>query len=200
MTRRMPARLLGTGLVLRPFSLEDEPLVAQALADAEIVHWALGAHLHRLPLGERAARWLRTRLAALSEGVPDFAIADPHTDDLTGYIGLRRIHNGNAEVGSWNAPWARGRGLAANATLTAAGWALAPTDHGGMGLHRVALHHCTNNPASCTVAAEAGLLFEGILRQATTDHTGTRYDSPSTPGWPPTRPPQARSHPRPCGR
>ncbi|MEU7088874.1 hypothetical protein [Streptomyces achromogenes] len=46
-----------------------------------------------------------------------------------------------------------------------------------MGLHRIALHHCTNNPASCTDAAEAGLLFEGILRQATTDHTGTRYDS-----------------------
>ncbi|MEU5083772.1 MULTISPECIES: GNAT family N-acetyltransferase [Streptomyces] len=177
MTPRLPARLPGTGLVLRPFSPEDEPLVAQALADAEILRWALGAHLHRLPADERAARWLRTRLAAWSEGVPDFAIADPHTDDLTGYIGLRRIHNGNAEVGSWIAPWARGRGLAANALLTAAGWALSPTDHDGMGLHRIALHHSTNNPASCTVAAKAGLLFEGTMRQATTDHTGTRYDS-----------------------
>ncbi len=34
-------------------------------------------------------------------------------------------------------------GLAANALPTAAGWAIAPIDHGGMGLHRIALHHST---------------------------------------------------------
>lgn len=60
---------------------------------------------------------------------------------------------------------------------TAAGWAPAPTNHGGMGLHRIALHHSTNNPASRTVAAKTGLLFEGTMRQAATDHTGTRNDS-----------------------
>lgn len=46
-----------------------------------------------------------------------------------------------------------------------------------MGLHRIALHHATANPASCTVAAKAGLVLEGTMRQETTDHTGTRYDS-----------------------
>ncbi|MDO0930044.1 GNAT family protein [Streptomyces sp. TG1A-8] len=177
MTHPLPAHLTGTGLALRPFSPEDEPLLTQALGDAEILRWATGAHLHRLPADERAAQWLRTRLAAWSDGVPDFAIADPGTGELTGYIGLRRIHNGNAEVGSWIAPWARGRGLAADALLTAAGWALAPTTRGGLGLHRIALHHSTGNPASCTVATKAGLLLEGTMRQATTDHTGTRYDS-----------------------
>ncbi|MGW3387452.1 GNAT family N-acetyltransferase [Streptomyces cinereoruber] len=177
MTHTLPARLPGIVLTLRPFSPEDEPLVARALDDAEIVRWATGAHLHRLPASERATQWLDARLTAWSEGVPHFAIADPDTDALTGYIGLRRIHNGNAEVGNWIAPWARGRGLAAGALLTAAGWALTPTAHGGLGLHRLALHHATGNPASCTVAAKAGLLLEGTMRQATIDHTGTRYDS-----------------------
>ncbi|MFB7852947.1 GNAT family N-acetyltransferase [Streptomyces sp. NPDC056053] len=177
MTHPLPARLTGTRLTLRSFSPDDEPLIAQALDDAEIIRWATGTHLHRLPSDERAAQWLRTRLTAWSNNIPHFAIADPDTDSLTGYIGLRRIHNGNAEVGSWIAPWARGRGLAANALLTAARWALSPTAHGGMGLHRIALHHSTGNQASCTVAAKAGLLLEGIMRQATTDHTGARYDS-----------------------
>ncbi|MFB7341135.1 GNAT family N-acetyltransferase [Streptomyces hydrogenans] len=177
MTHHLPTRLPGIGLTLRPFSSADEPLVARALDDAEIARWATGAHLHRLPAGERAAQWLGTRLAAWSDGIPHFAIANPDTDALTGYIGLRRIHNGNAEVGSWIAPWARGRGLAADALLTAAGWALTPTVHGGLGLHRIALHHATGNPASCTVAAKAGLLLEGTMRQATTDHTGARHDS-----------------------
>ncbi|MFI8372287.1 GNAT family N-acetyltransferase [Streptomyces sp. NPDC085466] len=177
MTSPLPARLTGPGLTLRPFSPGDEPLVAQALDDVEIIRWATGAHLHSLPTGERAARWLGRRLEAWSDGVPHFAIADPGTDELTGYIGLRRIHGGNAEVGSWIAPWARGRGLAAGALLTAAEWALAPAAGGGMGLHRLALHHSIGNPASCTVAARAGLLLEGTMRQATTDHTGTRYDS-----------------------
>ncbi|MFD7972543.1 GNAT family N-acetyltransferase [Streptomyces clavifer] len=151
--------------------------VSQALDDPEIIRWATGSHLHPLPADEHATQWLERRLEAWSGGVPHFAIADPGTDDLTGYIGLRRIHNGNAEVGSWIAPWARGRGLAAGALLTAAGWALPPHAGGGMGIHRIALHHSTGNPASCTVAARAGLLLEGTMRQATTDHTGTRYDS-----------------------
>ncbi|WP_327391404.1 GNAT family N-acetyltransferase (plasmid) [Streptomyces microflavus] len=177
MTPPLPARLTGPGLTLRPFSPGDAPLLAQALDDPEILRWATGAHLHPLPAGERAAQWLQRRLEAWSGGVPHFAIADPGTDALTGYIGLRRIHNGNAEVGSWIAPWARGRGLAAGALLTAAGWALTLPADGGMGLHRIALHHATANPASCTVAAKAGLVLEGTMRQETTDHTGTRYDS-----------------------
>ncbi|MEU3188212.1 GNAT family N-acetyltransferase [Streptomyces sp. NPDC006923] len=177
MPHQLPLRLTGTGLTLRPLSPDDEQHVARALADAEIVRWATGAHLHRLPADERAAQWLRTRLTAWSEGIPDFAIADPDTDELTGYIGLRRIRNGNAEVGSWIAPWARGRGLAANALLSTAGWALTPIAHSGMGLHRIVMHHSTDNPASCTVAAKAGLLLEGTMRQATTDNTGARHDS-----------------------
>lgn len=177
MPHQLPSRLLGTGLMLRPFSPSDERRAAQALGDPEITRWATGAHLHSLPAAERATQWLRTRLTAWSDGIPDFAITDPDTDDLTGYIGLRRIRNGNAEVGSWIAPWARHRGLATQALLTAAGWALATTDNGGMGLHRIALHHSTDNAASCTVAAKAGLLLEGTMRQATTDNTGARYDA-----------------------
>ncbi|MFD7863010.1 GNAT family N-acetyltransferase [Streptomyces sp. NPDC059783] len=173
----LPTRLVGPGLALRPFSAEDGRLVARALEDAEIIRWAVGAHLHRLPLADRAEQWLHARLTAWSDGVPHFAIADPDTDDFTGYIGLRRIHDGNAEVGSWIAPWARGRGLATHALLTTARWALASTDRHGMGLHRIALHHSIDNPASCRVADRAGLSLEGTMRQATTDHTGARYDS-----------------------
>ncbi|MFE0777600.1 GNAT family N-acetyltransferase [Streptomyces sp. NPDC058861] len=165
--RRRHARLIAalTGLV--GASASAAAAVYQPIADAP-------PGGQGVEVSYRSVAELRTAWAG---GVPHFAITDPGTDELTGYIGLRRIHGGNAEVGSWIAPWARGRGLAAGALLTAAGWALAPAADGGMGLHRIALHHSTSNPASCTVAARAGLLLEGTMRQATTDHTGTRYDS-----------------------
>jgi RimJ/RimL family protein N-acetyltransferase len=116
-------------------------------------------------------------MTSWADGIPGFAIVDSATSVLSGYIGLRNIHGGNAVVGSWVAPWARGHGFAAGALVTAAAWALAPAHSGGLGLHRIALHHALDNPASCTVADKAGFTLEGTMRQATTDDDGNRHDS-----------------------
>ncbi|MFG2425209.1 GNAT family N-acetyltransferase [Streptomyces sp. NPDC048448] len=173
----LPPHLHGERLTLRPFTPADEPLIARSLADPEIARWAIGAGLRAVPPVERPARWLQARITSWAAGIPVFAIADSATGALNGYIGLRSIHNGNAVVGSWIAPWARGRGMAAGALITAAAWALSPTSDNGLGLYRIELHHAVGNPASCTVAGKAALTLEGTMRQATVDGHGVRHDS-----------------------
>ncbi|GAA3127833.1 hypothetical protein GCM10010466_18290 [Planomonospora alba] len=62
-------------------------------------------------------------------------------------------------VSYWTSPHARGRGVAAAATLLLAEWAFRER-----GLFRLELGHRLNNPASCAVAVKAGFAAEGIER------------------------------------
>lgn len=68
----------------------------------------------------------------------------------------------------WMAPAARGRGWASRAAATLANWALAdgaqPRGTNGPGLHRLALGHRVNNPASGAIARAAGFIVEGRER------------------------------------
>ncbi|WP_329183483.1 GNAT family protein [Actinacidiphila glaucinigra] len=67
----------------------------------------------------------------------------------------------------WVSPWARGRGIAAEATRALATWLLAD-----QGFQRLELRAATGNTASQRVAAKAGLRREGVLRDAGFVHTG----------------------------
>ena len=66
-----------------------------------------------------------------------------------------------AEIHYWTAPWARGRGYAAEAARAAARWALTER-----GFARITLRTVTGNTASQKVARTAGFRFEGIMRNA----------------------------------
>lgn len=73
---------------------------------------------------------------------------------------MRDLDEGEAEAGYWVMPAARGRNMAARALGAVSDWMFTQ-----VGLHRIVLSHSTNNPASCRVAAKAGYLHEGTMRQ-----------------------------------
>ena len=93
--------------------------------------------------------------------------------ELLGSISVHRIDRdqGDAEVGYWITPSARGRGLAALAVEAACRWAF-----DDLGLHRIQLFHAVENEASGRVAEKAGFTCEGRLRQSHRYGDGVRHD------------------------
>jgi len=100
----------------------------------------------------------------LKEGSPTTPTFD-ETTLTAGDLTLRPLTQSDAddvaEVGYWVAPWARGRGVAAQATRVLCEWAI--RDHG---FERVQLFAATGNAASQRVAEEAGFVREGVARNA----------------------------------
>jgi RimJ/RimL family protein N-acetyltransferase len=128
--------------------------------------------------------------AAFAEGGAAYAIADPATDRLLGGIGVSGVQpiRGQAEIGYWVGPWARGRGIA-----TAAVRAL--TAHAfDNGLARMELLTHWENTTSQRVALASGYRREGVRRAALPDRDGGRDDLLAYArvlGDPPEPPPRA---------
>lgn len=77
-----------------------------------------------------------------------------------GNIEMRQQSGHEAKLGYTAAPWARGRGVMADAVR-------AVTQHAHeAGIHRVELRAAVDNHASRRVAERAGFTFEGIYRDA----------------------------------
>ncbi|WP_404431697.1 GNAT family N-acetyltransferase [Microbacterium lacus] len=93
---------------------------------------------------------------------------------LAGVVGLHDIGRGNASLGYWVAPAARGRGLIVEAARAVIEWAFAPT---GADLTRVEWRAVVGNVGSARVARALGFHYEGTLRAEFTNATG-RFD-----GW-----------------
>nr|BFE76383.1 hypothetical protein GCM10020092_096840 [Actinoplanes digitatis] len=101
-----------------------------------------------------------------------YAIADPVTDRLLGGVGLDKVvpNRGQAELGYWVGPWARGRGVA-----TAAVRAL--TEHSfHTGVERIELLTHRENPLSQRVALANGFGLEGVRRGVLPNRDGGRDD------------------------
>ncbi|PWU62344.1 GNAT family N-acetyltransferase, partial [Micromonospora globispora] len=101
------------GVRLRPFRLDDAADTAAACADPLTQRGISGLPE---PYTEESARWWITEgaPAAWATGGAAYVMADPATDRLLGGIGLSQPvpARGQAEIGYWVAPWARGRGVA----------------------------------------------------------------------------------------
>jgi RimJ/RimL family protein N-acetyltransferase len=169
-------RLTVDELVLRPFTAGDEPAVAVALEDPDILRWTAGTAVLRTPAPQRAAKWLETRIDSWSRGNAVFAVTDAATDQLLGSVTLRDVNRipDQAVCAYWVSPAARGRRVATRALNAAATWAFAPD---GLGLHRLSLDHAVINEGSCRVATAAGFLLEGTMRDYYVEATGRRHDS-----------------------
>ncbi|MBU2663681.1 GNAT family N-acetyltransferase [Actinoplanes bogorensis] len=126
--------------LLRPPRDEDLQAVRELVQDPDVVMWNPRS---RIP----------------DETAVTFSII---VDDGR-YAGTVTLHDidragRRAAVGYRVAPWARGRGLAAEAVRAVVDWAFGPLE-----LERIELTHAVENTASCRVAQKAGFALEAIL-------------------------------------
>ncbi|WP_406068122.1 GNAT family N-acetyltransferase [Micromonospora sp. NBC_01638] len=161
--------LAAADLLLRPWRDEDAPAVRDALRDPAIAQWN--------PQGggpiddEVALLWVRRRADWSAGSHASMAVTSAVDGELLGSVSLHGIHGGDASIGYWTVPAARGRGVAVRAVVRLTEWAFAD-----LRLHRVELCHAVANPASCRVADRAGFLAEGTLRESYQYGDGRRYD------------------------
>lgn len=144
------------------------PIFLSAYQDQEIRRW-----FTRRPSSEaRVQEWFDTyRQDWECERAGQWAVA---RDDgaVLGRIVLAKVNfdSGNASVGYWVLPTARGAGVASRALSALSAWALDE-----IGFHRLYLDHSTRNHASCKVATKCGYLLEGTKRSAGL-HDDGRHD------------------------
>jgi RimJ/RimL family protein N-acetyltransferase len=165
------AEISGAGVRLRAYRPDDAEAVAAGYDDP-LCHRFLPPLPHPFTLAH-AERFLSEGVAAIfAEGGAVFAIDDPETGDLLGGIGFDKVvpSRGQAEIGYWVGPWARGRGVATAAVRALSGHAL------GAGLQRLELLTHWDNAASQRVALAAGYRREGVRRAALPGHDGGRDD------------------------
>ncbi|MFD8596795.1 GNAT family N-acetyltransferase [Kitasatospora sp. NPDC059646] len=164
-----PETVLRTDrLVLRPFIAEDAVDTQLACSDELTQRWLPLPRPYTL---DHASSWcteISHRLRASGDGI-HFAITDAVTGRLLGTVGLKKTDWPAlvSEVGYWMAPWARGRGTAAEATRAVGDWLLRQQN-----FQRVVLFAATGNVASQRVAEKAGFRREGLLRNAGYVHGG----------------------------
>jgi RimJ/RimL family protein N-acetyltransferase len=144
-------------LVLRPARQDDVDDVFQACQDPESQRW--------LPIPvpytrDDAVAFVAERNEGRAEGRGLLCVIEAD-GRLVGSAGLHLPQSLlGPGVGYWIAPWARGRGYAAEAAAALADWALA---HGA---HRVHLLADVANAPSQRVARRAGFREEGRMRAA----------------------------------
>lgn len=164
-----PDTVLTTGrLVLRAFAAEDVDATRAACADEVTQRWL---PLPRPYTRDDAVDWCTKTAHALrrsGDGV-HFAVTDAADGRLLGHVGLKKTdwRAAVSEVGYWVAPWARGRGVAAEATRAVGRWVLGPQS-----FQRMELRAAPGNAASLRVAEKAGMVREGVLRNAGFVHAG----------------------------
>jgi ribosomal-protein-alanine N-acetyltransferase len=158
-------------LVLRPFEAGDAADVHAVWSDEIYLRFAPAQFPHAGVGLDRAVDWC-TRTAEeqrqAGKGVA-FAGADRDTGRLACHVALFGTDWAAmiAEIHYWTAPWARGRGYAAEAARAVARWALTEE-----GFARITLRTVTGNTASHKVARTAGFRFEGVLRNAAWSRAG----------------------------
>ncbi|MBC7557910.1 MAG: GNAT family N-acetyltransferase, partial [Dermatophilaceae bacterium] len=152
--------LTAGDLTLRPLAEADAEDVADACQDAETMRWL---PLPR-PYTRADAQWfIGTFGPGQRESGAGVVFAIDCAGRMAGVIDLKGVNWAArvADVGYWVAPWARGRGVASRATRVIAEWAI--RDHG---FERVQLFAAEGNVASQRVAQKAGLVREGVARNA----------------------------------
>ena len=121
--------------------------------------------------------WLRDRQLSMTAGAALYwCIADAESDEPLGYVKLARLDveftRGNAELGYWLYPHARGRGLMRQAVELVRRHAFED-----LGLHRLQAGTDISNFASARVLRRAGFRMWGVERAVLARPGGTRSDA-----------------------
>jgi len=164
-----PEDVPAGSVLLRPWLESDLDDAWAALQDPDIRLW----NGHGSGSREDALELIRRRQDWSSGTHASWAIADPGTRALIGSVSLFQIdrEQGDAEIGYWVAPTARGRNAAAQAVDAVCGWAFAT-----LPLDRIELRHAVENEASARVAEKARFTLEGRLRRSYRYGDGIRHD------------------------
>jgi RimJ/RimL family protein N-acetyltransferase len=143
-------------LVLRPYRPEDAEPVFRACQDPENVQWLMLPSPYTPADAQEFVGVTTVSARAEQRGLTTAVEADGE------FVGSAGLHFApgllGPGIGYWMAPWARGRGYAAEAARALAEWALA---HGSPRVH---LFADVGNPASQGVARRAGFREEGVVR------------------------------------
>jgi RimJ/RimL family protein N-acetyltransferase len=167
-----PAVTLPTRrLRLRPFAAGDAADVHAIWHDQVYLEFAPAQFAHTEASLDQAVQWCAHQAEeqrAAGQGVA-FAGEDRDTGRLACHVSLFGVRWDAmiAEIHYWTAPWARGRGYAAEAATAVAHWALAE-----QGFARITLNAVTANSASLKVARAAGFTYEGTMRNAAWSRAG----------------------------
>uniref|UniRef100_A0AAU2VUW4 GNAT family N-acetyltransferase n=1 Tax=Streptomyces sp. NBC_00008 TaxID=2903610 RepID=A0AAU2VUW4_9ACTN len=155
-------------LTLRAFTSQDIEDTRVACSDELTQRWLPLPHPYT---SEDAGSWCTQVAPALRESGDGihFAISARSGGRLLGTVGLKKTDWRAlvSEVGYWVAPWARGRGVASEATSALARWLLDER-----GFERMELKAAVGNTASQRVAVKAGMRYEGTMRNAGFVHGG----------------------------
>jgi RimJ/RimL family protein N-acetyltransferase len=162
-----PILLEAGGLRLRPWRADDVDVVWAALQDPQTRLWNGGGVTSR----EEAAALVARRADWSSGEHASWAVVDG--DAVVGSVSLHSIDpvQGDAQVGYWTVPAARGRAVAPTAVDAVCRWAF-----GALPVERIELCHAVENTASGRVAEKAGFSFEGRLRRSYRYGDGRKHD------------------------
>jgi RimJ/RimL family protein N-acetyltransferase len=147
----------AAGLRLRPLGERDLDDLAATCADADTQRWLSLPHPYTRASAESWLPVARRRWELGSSVV--FALADEH-DRFSGSIELTLGEPGEAELGYYCSPWARGRGW-----MTAAAKRLCRLGFEELGLERIEWRAVVGNEASRRVAEKTGFTVEGVRRR-----------------------------------
>jgi [ribosomal protein S5]-alanine N-acetyltransferase len=143
-------------LVLRPFTLDDAPAVQRLCSEYEI---ALNTLMIPYPYPEGLAeQWIATHQDDFEDDrILHFALDD---GQLVGAMALIFKGDAIAELGYWIGKPFWGRGYASEAACAVVRYGFETC-----GLNRIFAMHFSRNPASGHVLRNAGMTYEGTLRQ-----------------------------------
>jgi RimJ/RimL family protein N-acetyltransferase len=157
-------------LVLRPYRPDDVDPVFRACQDPDILRWLTVPSPYTRDDAVEFVTQTTVSARAEKRGLLTAVEAD---GEFMGSAGVHELTGGllGPGVGYWLAPWARGRGYAAEAARGLTDWAL---DHGAARVH---LFADVKNVASQAVARRAGFTDEGVVRSCLPYRDGERGDA-----------------------
>lgn len=164
-----PVELRTDRLLLRPWAPGDEEVLVRGNQDPLITRWT------RVPEGYTRAQ-ADARVADVAAGWASgtslgWAVCDAATGEVLAALDLRHLADDTWDVGFLCYAWARGRGVVAEATRTAARWAFAE-----LGASRVEWRAIVGNDRSRRAADKACFVHEGVLRGRNHARDGAHED------------------------
>ncbi|MET9802804.1 GNAT family protein [Streptomyces sp. NPDC006368] len=163
--------LTGEKVLLRPFTEDDAPTMAEILADPEVVRFTGTAPAAPSPSEAFLRTWYGSR-SAQSDRL-DLALVDRASGEVVGELVFNEWDEPNRSCNfrTLIGPRGRDRGLGTEAIGLFLGYGFER-----LGLHRISLGVYAFNPRAVRVYEKAGFIREGVERE-TLLHEGEWIDS-----------------------